>query len=1224
MRSFLTALGRLARAGIYGFGALIGMTALVLLLVAAWLQTPPGREMVAGLAERAASEAGLSLQLDGLASGLPLRLAADSVTLSDDRGDWLSLTAPEITWSPTQLLRGLLRIDRLAAEQLTLIRIPTGAEDPEEEDSGLSVPDLPFRLAVGEIDLPQIELGEAVIGTALSGSAVADFSYGGFDSPSRVDITLVGSGEDETRLTVSGSVRPRADRAALSLELVEPAGARSIAALGLPNALPWRIAVDSDGPLDAFPVSIAADYGETEVLDIGGTVGLARRTLDFALELNAQPASVIENAMLQQLGPLSAALEGRMERRGRIVLDTLTVSSRGIDVAAAAQIDGRRIDIESLTASAPGLVALNLSADGSLDLAASDIDLAVIAEADLAAPVGDDMAALTGLPPGPLPLSGDARGEFTIAGALTAPQIDGRLAVNNFDSAIDAAASLLGDSPSLTLSGGMEANGAVAVDTLALDGAALSVTGQLAWLEGALTSDSRLAVTLPDIGAVADGLGGNAALTVTAQPSGGPLAVRLQGAVDNVRTGDRALGSVAFDGSASGLTGTPEIALTLDGSLLGLPLAGDLRLPADERLAADLAIGDSRLRAAIDTAAPLENPELELSITDLSAFARLTGIDASGAVTVTSIADTDALSFDITGQNLILVGVGLAELSGTVTPNLDTPAESRAEITAREIAAPVGLRFRQIDLELSGTGRGARLTVAAQGQPVRLDAEALIAPDFDQVTLNTLNAALADRELALTEPATLTLEEGIAITPLRLTGDDLSLDARLSQDNDGAIDGALSLTLDLEWLQPLFRALPDSAAGRLELAATATGTVDEPAIEGTLSLQEGSYRNADIGLELTEMTALARYQDGGLTIEQLVAETPAGGSASASGVLGLQQAGMPVDMRLTLDRALLADTDLVLAVADADLTLKGELASRADLQGEIVVREAELQIPSNLPSSVPTVEVTEINTGEETEQDEAATSDPEADGPALPERIGLELTVSSRDSIQIGGRGLDAVMGGALQIGGTAAEPEITGGFELDEGTFDLLGNELSFETGTVTLDQVGKLNPRLDFRAVTTIDGSTIIIALRGRADDPQISVSSRPPSPEDEIFSKLLFGKVTDQLTAIEAVQLANAVATLTGTTGAGRTGVLRRLRETTGLDLLEIDGGDDPEGGFGVRAGRNVTDRVFVGVRQGTTPESTVVEVEADVTNRLKIRSEIGADADTSLGLRYEWDY
>ena len=87
---------------------------------------------------------------------------------------------------------------------------------------------------------------------------------------------------------------------------------------------------------------------------------------------------------------------------------------------------------------------------------------------------------------------------------------------------------------------------------------------------------------------------------------------------------------------------------------------------------------------------------------------------------------------------------------------------------------------------------------------------------------------------------------------------------------------------------------------------------------------------------------------------------------------------------------------------------------------------------------------------------------------------------------------------------------------------------------------------------ASTESDGITSFVRIDGPATEPVVSFTSTPQLPEEEVLARLLFGRGIANLSALQAAQLANAVATLAGRGGVG---IIGRLRTGFGLDDLDV---------------------------------------------------------------------
>ena len=77
---------------------------------------------------------------------------------------------------------------------------------------------------------------------------------------------------------------------------------------------------------------------------------------------------------------------------------------------------------------------------------------------------------------------------------------------------------------------------------------------------------------------------------------------------------------------------------------------------------------------------------------------------------------------------------------------------------------------------------------------------------------------------------------------------------------------------------------------------------------------------------------------------------------------------------------------------------------------------------------------------------------------------------------------------------------------------------------------------------------------------------------------------------------------------------------MREATGLDDLDVV--TDDEGNTAARAGRYVSDNVYLGVEAGSKGNSKVT-IDLDITDNLKARGSVGSE-ETGVGVFFEKDY
>ncbi|MEW6123112.1 MAG: translocation/assembly module TamB domain-containing protein [Pseudomonadota bacterium] len=437
--------------------------------------------------------------------------------------------------------------------------------------------------------------------------------------------------------------------------------------------------------------------------------------------------------------------------------------------------------------------------------------------------------------------------------------------------------------------------------------------------------------------------------------------------------------------------------------------------------------------------------------------------------------------------------------------------------------------------------------------------------------------------------------------------------------SEGGLDLAVRGTISLAIANAMLATTGARATGNAILDVTLRGTYEEPRAGGTVRITNGRYEDAPNGVTIERIEALLTGTDRSVTITSFRAGTPNGGTIQAQGNVALDPgAGFPGRVDVTLNNAGLVNSEMIRFVTDGRVALGGAFASRPTVGGRIDVRALDVNLPDRLPGgSAANVKVRHVNL-------------PPGLDPASPRpRAGrgarsagafvtaLDLTVSAPNRVFVRGMGMEAEMGGTLQLRGTSAEPVTVGAFDMYRGRLDILGRRLDFTRGRLTFN--GSTDPDLDFIAESTAGDVTARIIIGGRASEPEVTFSSSPALPQDEVVARLLFGRPTGQLSAGQALQVAQAVATLSG---AGQTS-LGALRRSLGLDTLDVGVNAAGTGGQ-IGLGRRLNDNISLGVRQGTTSNSTQATIDIDLGRNIRLQGATGADGGTSVGIGAQWDY
>jgi len=988
-----------------------------------------------------------------------------------------------------------------------------------------------------------------------------------------------------------------------------------------------------DGPVDARAQVDWEAGGEVTLSEIVAEAMGARVTgsATIAPEAEGRPAAGRINAQIDDLGRFAAItgrpLAGRMNAGivGNGVIDTQTFDIT-LDAATEGLVTG--------TPQVDGLVA----GDGSLRISAThDGRETTLRELDLRYDAARIAASGVGV-------IAEQSGELTFDAeipelAVIDPRLDGPAeAAGTVARAADGEISLAGVTAQI-MGAAIEATGTVQPDpdalaargTLTANIADLARFAEIAGRPLTGRVDARVEAREADQPGHFDG-------TVNATTDGvvtgidqldGLIAGRGTLMVDATHDGrETTLRDLALDYDAVRLTasGAGVIAeqsgeLTFDASLADLAqidarLDGPAEAAGTVARAADgeITLTDVTARimgVALDvTGAVQPDPDalaasgtLTASISDLARFAAISGQTAlRGSLDLTAEGDsTDGANrFDVTTS---LEGRDLA----TGIAQLDRLLGGRVSLSAEAGRTPDRIEITTIDLEtqqvrLTANGDGA-------GGPVRIDARlanlGLFAPDFSgpltaagTVTLQGPEA----RRITLNLDAT-----GPGGTTAALSGDVIDYARQL----DLAASGRLPLALVNAFIQP--RALNGTAQYDLRI----NGAPELAAVSGTVTTQGTTVALSGTGLEIDDLSGTATLGQSRVQTD-FTAQTRDGGRLSVTGPVGLTP-GFEAGLRVALDGLVLSDGRIYTTTAEGNVTLDGPLAGGARIGGVINLGETNLRIPSGGGSasvSLPGLRHINESPASRLTRQRAGLVQSDAGTTTRRRPFDLDLTINAPRRIFVRGRGLDAELGGRLRIGGTTRNVAPDGFFELIRGRFDILGKRLTLSQGRVTMQ--GSLDPFLRFVADTESGDATIQIIVEGLASDPEITFTSIPDLPQEEVVSRLIFGRGLDTISPLQAAQMASAISTLTGRSDNDLVGRLRGAVGLADLDVTQTEDGDTE-----VSAGAYLSDDIYTEVTADSAGKQQI-NLNLDVTRSVTVKGRTSNEGDAGIGVFFERDY
>ncbi|HET9070171.1 MAG TPA: translocation/assembly module TamB domain-containing protein [Amaricoccus sp.] len=434
---------------------------------------------------------------------------------------------------------------------------------------------------------------------------------------------------------------------------------------------------------------------------------------------------------------------------------------------------------------------------------------------------------------------------------------------------------------------------------------------------------------------------------------------------------------------------------------------------------------------------------------------------------------------------------------------------------------------------------------------------------------------------------------------------------------DARVTGSLPLSL----VNPLLASRAAEASGQVRISATARGSLAAPDLAGTVTLAGGTVFDPATNIRLQAMTLDAALAGNAVELHSFRAAAVGGGTIAAEGRVGLGT-GFPADVNVRLNDVRYTDGVFVATRLSGDLSLAGPLVGGGGtLSGRIDIGRTEISVAEGLGANAQGAldQVSHIHTppGVQATLDRAQVGTPRTAEASNRPGIGLDVRISAPNQIFVRGRGLDVEIGGEMRLRGTSTDMQPVGQFDLRRGRILILGQRIDFDEGSLTL--VGNLDPQIHFVAETRSQDVTAIVTVAGRVSSPEITFSSEPPLPQDEVLAHVLFNRATADLSAFQLAQLAAAAAELAG--GGGGPGIMSQIRGATGLDDLDIVTTD--EGATAVRAGRYLSDNVYLDV-QSDTRGDTQAELNLEVNRNITARASVGSDGNTTFGVFFERDY
>jgi translocation and assembly module TamB len=195
-------------------------------------------------------------------------LRVGDLTLSDSKGPYAQISGIEIDWSPMALITGEFRADRISASAVDFLRPPEPSTATPASSTSSSGTSLPVGIRIAQLDLPDINLAQA-----LSGRDFALSLKGSVDATGpNIALNLQATRKDEPDAKALADIvyAPSENRLTLKASVSEPDGGLLARLLRLPGAPAVQLALDGEGPLSNWAGKLSGQVDGQPVISVDG------------------------------------------------------------------------------------------------------------------------------------------------------------------------------------------------------------------------------------------------------------------------------------------------------------------------------------------------------------------------------------------------------------------------------------------------------------------------------------------------------------------------------------------------------------------------------------------------------------------------------------------------------------------------------------------------------------------------------------------------------------------------------------------------------------------------------------------------------------------------------------------------------------------------------------------------------------------------------------------
>jgi translocation and assembly module TamB len=400
------------------------------------------------------------------------------------------------------------------------------------------------------------------------------------------------------------------------------------------------------------------------------------------------------------------------------------------------------------------------------------------------------------------------------------------------------------------------------------------------------------------------------------------------------------------------------------------------------------------------------------------------------------------------------------------------------------------------------------------------------------LSIPVLKASYQSLQIGIIEPIRADYaDSSVTLQPadIRGTGTSLHVQGRLPLGGNETLTLSAKGSVDVHILKII---APDlEGSGTVDLDLRTAGSTANPAIQGQLKFNDVALTTSDAPVGLTKLNGTLDITNDHLQVSKLTGQV-GGGDVSIGGSIAYRP-NLQFNLALQAKSVRLRYPEGLRSLLDANLAFSGNTEASI-LNGRVLIDNLSFTSDFDLEKFT-----NQFSTGSTISQ------------PGFADNIQLAIAVQSQQNLNATNSQVSIEGSAALQVGGTAANPVITGRATLSSGELFYRNVRYQLQKGIVTFDNPNETHPVLNVSVATTVEQYNLTLNLRGPLDKLTTAYVSDPPLSTADIINLVARGKTTQE----SAAQSQSTDSMIASQAASEVTGGLQKL---AGISSLEIDPG------------------------------------------------------------------